>query len=191
MFPPTVRTVSEFDVRFRREPVRVALYTAFVNTTTTAYTVTALSPEIAAEARRTMTDSRGHRLHVRHDAERHQCRVCLQLTEPGEGYVALSYSPFPVSQPYAESGPIFIHERACTPYADRETYPPEFPRKDVVLRAYGTNDEIVDAAYVGNRGPEEALADLFANPEVAYVHARNSTYGCFMFRVDRGGNNRS
>jgi hypothetical protein len=29
------------------------------------------------------------------------------------------------------------------------------------------------------------LAELFADPQVAYVHARNLTYGCYMFRVER------
>ena len=31
----------------------------------------------------------------------------------------------------------------------------------------------------------EVIAELLANERVAYLHARNSAYGCFMFRIDR------
>ena len=132
-----------------------------------------------------MKDDFGHALSVRRDSSRHQCRACLRLTEPEEGCILLSYSPFTSDQPYAEVGPIFIHERECRPYEDTREYPAEFPREAVVLRAYNDRDEIEEAAFVGNRPVEEAIASLFENPHVSYLHARNSTYGCFMFRIDR------
>ena len=132
-----------------------------------------------------MKDDLGHALTVRRDSSRHQCRACLRLTEPGDGFILLSHSPFASDQPYAEVGPIFIHDKECRPYAKAEEYPEEFPRNAVVLRAYNERDEIEDAAFVGSRPVEEVIAGLFERPRVAYVHARNSTYGCFMFRIDR------
>ena len=134
-----------------------------------------------------MKDDLGHALSVRHDSSRHQCRACLRLTEPEEGFILLSYSPITSDQPYAEVGPIFIHEKECRPYEETVAYPAEFPREAVVLRAYDARDEIEDAAFVGNQPVEEEIARLFGNPRVAYLHARNSTYGCFMFRIDRSG----
>lgn len=132
-----------------------------------------------------MKDDFGHVLSVRHDSSRHQCRACLNLTEPGEGFILLSYSPFTSDQPYAEVGPIFIHERECRLYEESQEYPATFPREAVVLRAYNERDEIEGAGFVGKRPVEEAIARLFENPRIAYLHARNSTYGCFMFRIDR------
>lgn len=132
-----------------------------------------------------MKDDFGHVLTVRRDASRHQCRACLRLTEPGEGFILLSYTPFTSRQPYAEVGPVFIHEKECRPYEEAREYPPEFPREAVVLRAYNERDEIEDAAFVGKGPVEDVIAALFEKPEIAYLHARNSTYGCFMFRIDR------
>ena len=44
------------------------------------------------------------------------CRHCLQLIEEGEDKLVLSYRPFGHAQPYAESGPIFLHNRGCPRY---------------------------------------------------------------------------
>jgi hypothetical protein len=151
------------------------------------FTISPLSRDVTSRIRSAMKDDFGHTLSVRRDSSPHQCRACLRLTEPGEGVVLFSYSPFESDQPYAEVGPIFIHERECRPYGEIEEYPATFPRDAVVLRAYDERDEIEDAAFVGRRPVEQAIARLFENPRVSYLHARNSTYGCFMFRIDRAG----
>jgi len=150
-----------------------------------AFHIRALSPEFAAEIRSSRRDRRGREVSVRSDAGRHQCRACLRLTEPGERHLLLSYSPFASDHPYAETGPIFIHERECDPYESGAGYPPEFPRHDVVLRAYNAAEEIEDARRVGPLVVDDAISALFANERVAHIHARNSEYGCFMFRIDR------
>jgi len=149
------------------------------------FRITPLPAEVADHVRRTMTDEFGNRLSERRDEDRHQCRSCLRLTEPNEPYVGLSYRPFPGPQPFAESGPVYLHLRPCQPYEQAGEWPAEFPREQVVLRAYGENHEISDARYVGRRPAEDVIAELLADPRNAYVHARNSTYGCLMFRIDR------
>ena len=149
------------------------------------FRISALPHDVASRARREMKDGLGHALTVRRDSSRHQCRACLRLTEPGDGYILLSHSPFASDQPYAEVGPIFIHEKECRPYEKAEEYPEEFPRNAVVLRAYNIRDEIEDAEFVGSLPVEDVIARLFGSSRVAYLHVRNSTYGCFMFRIDR------
>ena len=151
------------------------------------FRISPLPNDFTSRVRREMKDDLGHALSVRRDLSRHQCRACLHLTEPDEGVILLAYSPFTTDQPYAEVGPIFIHERDCRPYEDTREYPAEFPCDAVVLRAYNERDEIEDAEYVGNWPVDQAIARLFENPCVGYLHARNSTYGCFMFRIDRAG----
>ena len=150
-----------------------------------AFRIRALPPEFAAEIRSSRKDRRGHAVSVRSDAGRHQCRACLRLTEPGERHLLLSYTPFASDHPYAETGPIFIHERECGPYDDGTGYPPEFPRHDVVLRAYNAAEEIEGARLVGPRRVEDVVSELFASDRVTLIHARNSEYGCYMFRIDR------
>lgn len=152
-----------------------------------SFRVSALRPEFVEQVRTTRRDSFGNHLEERRDQERHQCRSCLRLTEPGEAYLALSYRPFDRAQPFAECGPIYVHASACPPYAKVATYPAELPREDVVLRSYGPDDEIVDARFVGRRGVERVIRELLRDRRTAYLHARNATFGCFMFRVDRAG----
>ena len=150
-----------------------------------ALKIVPVDPEIASAVRRERRDSFGNALAVRRDDARHQCRSCLELTRPGEGFILFAHRPFAGPQPYAEVGPVFIHERECRPYGDAGSYPPEFPRTNVVLRAYGETDEIVDARLVTLHPVEEVIAELFEDPSVSYLHARNAAYGCFMFRIER------
>lgn len=153
--------------------------------TSIQFQIRPLSPEVATVARNTRVDQFGNSLPVVRDGNPHQCRVCLTLSHPDEGVILLAHRPFETNQPYAETGPIFVHERPCQPYADASTYPPDFPRSAVVLRGYSSDDRILDAQAVGKREVEAVITELFANPEIAYLHARNLGYGCFMFRIDR------
>jgi hypothetical protein len=60
-----------------------------------------------------------------------------------------------------------------------------------VLRAYGENGcilggRLVDAAPDGSPvAVESALAEMFADPAVAFVHGRALEFGCFTFEVRR------
>ncbi len=150
-----------------------------------SFRVRPLPHNLAENMRSAMEDERGHRIKTLRDEERHQCRVCLQLTEPGDPYLLGSYTPFERDSAYAETGPIFIHQKSCRPWDSEGGYPNEFPRNDVVLRAYNEAGSIQDAEWVGDREVEDVIEEILDNPRVDFIHARNSTYGCFMFRVDR------
>lgn len=41
------------------------------------------------------------------------CRHCLDDVAEGEAYLILAHRPFPELQPYAETGPIFLHAAAA------------------------------------------------------------------------------
>ena len=152
---------------------------------TSSFRVVALDPSLASSVRAARRDASGGPVVRRVDADPHQCRACLTLTKPGEAVLLFSHRPFGSHQPYAEQGPVFIHERPCAPPADDRVYPPEFPHRHAVLRAYTERDEIADAEVVGSRDVEDVIGSLLARPDVAYVHARNDAYGCFMFRIER------
>src|SRR5215203_1796954 len=149
--------------------------------TQTNFQIRPLSSEVAEAARQTRLDRFGNSLKVLRDGNPHQCRVCLTMSHPDEGVILLAHRPFESNQPYAETGPIFVHERPCQPYADSSTYPPEFPRSAVVLRGYSSQDHIVGAEAVEERMVETVIGEMFANPAIEYIHARNLGYGCFMF----------
>ena len=96
-------------------------------------------------------------------------------------------SPFasvPDGVPYSETGPIFIHQEACQPYAETEQFPPDF-RQGRVLRAYDSSDNMIDAEVVNNETPESVIDRLLDNPQTAYLHARSVSRGCFTFKIAR------
>jgi hypothetical protein len=114
------------------------------------------------------------------------CRHCLGLIADGDEKLVLAYRPFPSLQPYAETGPIFLHVKPCPRYASNEL-PGWFAFMDPALvRGYDTEDWI--RYETGNvvPGPEIAGAcrRILADPSIAYAHVR-SKFNCFQCRVDR------
>jgi hypothetical protein len=138
--------------------------------------------EIADQARATLQDAFGHKLHV----ERNQapCRSCLRISKAPEDLILLSYQPLPDANPYAEVGPIFIHAQACEPYRAHE-FPADFLERELVVRAYGRDGRIADAVVAAAGKAEDAAANFLADENVAEVHIRHTSYTCFDFKVVR------
>lgn len=114
------------------------------------------------------------------------CRHCLDLIAEGEGKLVLSYRPFDTPQPYAESGPIFLHERDCARY-ESDRLPEWFVfLEPAILRGYDGDDwirydtgQVVPGARI-----DAACRQILADDTVKYVHVR-SKFNCFQCRVDR------
>jgi len=116
------------------------------------------------------------------------CRHCLCDIEAGEPMLILAHRPFPAAQPYAETGPIFLHAEACPRYADSARPPAMFRQRDkLLMRGYDHKDRIVygTGGAVAVADLAEAAAALLARAEVAYVHLRSAAYNCYQCRVDR------
>jgi hypothetical protein len=113
------------------------------------------------------------------------CRVTLKDAEPGEQLLLLPFEHQPAHSPYRASGPIFVGEKARTPYDDTHV-PPGLKSRRLSLRAYDGADCIVasDVLMAGD-DIEAALAGLFAREDTAYVHVHNAGHGCFACRVER------
>jgi hypothetical protein len=115
------------------------------------------------------------------------CRHCLGLIAPGDELLVLGYRPFASAQPYAETGPIFLHRAPCTRY-DGSALPGWFAFLDpAAIRGYGANDWIRYETGQIVRGSELTAASeaILSDDAVAYVHIR-SKFGCFQCRVERG-----
>jgi hypothetical protein len=116
------------------------------------------------------------------------CRHCLEDVAKGEGYLILAYRPFPGPQPYAETGPIFLHAEPCERAADAHHIPPPLARRKAhLIKGYGANDRIVygTGQVVASADLEIAAADILARPDVAYVHVRSALNNCYTCRIDR------
>ncbi len=139
--------------------------------------------EIAENARRTRRDSFGHDLEVYRDTG--PCRVCLRMSPAPENFLLLSYQPLPDRNPYAEVGPIFIHEHDCAPYSALDAFPEDFIRRELVLRAYDAEGRIFDAAVASSGEGPRVAAEFLSNADVCEVHVRHTSYTCFDFKIVR------
>lgn len=122
------------------------------------------------------------------DGSGNPCRHCLQNIDAGEPLLVFAYRPFPDLQPYAETGPIFLHKTPCRRYVAEEIVPPVIASsKDFIVRGYGENDRIVygtGAVTLTSDIPAYA-AKLLDRPDIAYVHVRSARNNCYQCRIDR------
>jgi len=122
------------------------------------------------------------------DGDGMPCRHCLANIDEGEKYLILAHRPFPVEQPFAETGPIFLHACECEAAEAGPALPEiltQSPR--YILRGYGRDDRI---RYGSGKVVEQAdiaayAQQLLADPAIAYVHVRSATNNCYQARIER------
>jgi hypothetical protein len=116
------------------------------------------------------------------------CRHCLRNVNAGEEYLILAYRPFPALQPYAETGPIFLHARECERAEAGGDLPAMLGGSDYIVRGYGADDRIVygTGAVVPTSGITERAETLFERPDIAYLHVRSARNNCYQCRIERG-----
>jgi hypothetical protein len=163
----------------------------------TGFEVRAIAPDVLREL--LCSDDAGKPPVLLTDAEGGApLRCCLRPSQAGEQVALVSYAPLrrwageigADPGPYDEVGPVFIHPAACGG-PDGTGYPDWLAAGGRVLRAYGGDGRIlggrlVEADPAGCPAPaESALAEIFADPAVALVHARAVVFGCFTFEVRR------
>ncbi len=122
------------------------------------------------------------------DGSGNPCRHCMQYIAGGDEMLILSYRPFNEAQPYAETGPVFLHASPCERHEER----PETPdyllgRETAIVRGYTDRNRILygTGKVVPTAEIASTCATLFENPDVAYAHVRSSTNNCFHCRVER------
>ena len=123
------------------------------------------------------------------DGPGHPCRHCLKNIDEGEELFVFAYRPFPDLQPYAETGPIFMHAKACNRYRAEEIRPSILETsRDYILRGYSNDNRIVYGT--GKVTLKEDIADyaakLFEREDIAYIHVRSARNNCYQCRIDRG-----
>jgi len=125
----------------------------------------------------------------RHISDGHgvPCRHCLTHVAEGDAYLVLAHRPFPALQPYAETGPIFLHAAACPQYRDGGTVPPMLRSPQYIVRGYTESHRIVYGSGRVVPTPEIPLAaaEMFEDPRIGYVHVRSTSNTCYQCRIDR------
>ncbi|MBK4215063.1 DUF1203 domain-containing protein [Paracoccus caeni] len=114
------------------------------------------------------------------------CRHCLKQVPKGEPYLILAHRPFKTLNPYSETGPIFLCANDCPAAA------PDFPAAILtaphhIVRGYSADERIIygTGAVVNSFDIPLYAADLFARPDVAFIHIRSASNNCYLCRIDR------
>jgi len=149
--------------------------------------VRGIATEQAVSLRKLEPDANGQTpVEMISDGKSNPCRHCLGLIAKDDAMLLLAYRPFDALQPYAETGPIFLHRDVCTHY-DSNTMPAWFDYFDpAIIRGYGENHFIRYDTGNAVRGKDLTTASqsILQDESVAYVHIR-SKFNCFQCRVDR------
>ncbi|SDX27542.1 Protein of unknown function [Ruegeria halocynthiae] len=116
------------------------------------------------------------------------CRHCLKYIPAGKEMLVLAHRPFPETQPYAETGPIFLCAEPCARYEDKDGVPETLTDSaNYLIKGYGSDNRIVYGT--GIIAPQaqltEAVANIFIRPNVAYIHIRSALNNCYHSRIDR------
>lgn len=117
------------------------------------------------------------------------CRHCLRNVGAGELYLVLAYRPFPKLQPYAETGPIFLHAEECDRAEISENLPELFSKTAAyIVRGYDADDRIVygTGSVVPSADIEARAEELLTREDVAYLHMRSAKNNCYQCRIERG-----
>lgn len=117
------------------------------------------------------------------------CRHCQRDVGKDEPYLILNYRPFPGLQPYAETGPIFLHAEPCERYAATAKAPDMFYKngRRYLIKGYHENDRIAygTGAIVEPRDMAAAATKILERPDIAYVHVRSALNNCYQLRIER------
>lgn len=121
------------------------------------------------------------------DGAGNPCRHCLADIAEGDPFLIFAWRPFPALQPYAETGPVFLHAEECERHDEAAGMPAMFlERERFLLRGYGHDDRIVygTGQVVATADLTQASAALLDRPDIAYLHVRSAGYNCYQCRIE-------
>ncbi len=115
------------------------------------------------------------------------CRHCLEHVPAGKEYLILAHRPFRSTQPYAETGPIFLCAEDCARAAPSPEVPPILQAETYLVKGYDADERIIYGTGQITPTPEIAgyAETLLDDPNVAFVDIRSASNNCFSCRVHR------
>ena len=113
------------------------------------------------------------------------CRVSLADAEPGDELLLLPFEHLSTRSPYRASGPVYVRRGVPRAVLAPGEIPPYVTRRQMSVRAYDADDNMVDADVCAGADVRDALDRLLADEAVAFIHLHNAKRGCFSCRVER------
>jgi Protein of unknown function (DUF1203) len=97
----------------------------------------------------------------------------------------LPYQHHKTGSPYQSGGPVFIRKNVRTANLSRNEIPKMLEHRLLSLRGYDQKGMMLDARVEKGLDLREAIAQMFSNPEIAYLHIHNAKPGCYNCLVER------
>ena len=113
------------------------------------------------------------------------CRVSLEDANPGEQLILLNYTSHDVATPYRSTYAIYVRADADEIAPLIDATPPVFEGRPLGLRAFDAGGMLKNAALALPGQADAKIRELFADDNIAYIHAHNAAHGCFSARIDR------
>jgi hypothetical protein len=155
------------------------------------FKIVPLSAEAAANIRTKRVDDFGNTVIETLSTGSGPCRVSLKPFKVGvDSRLLFCHSPFSVANAFNQCGPIFINAEPVEPYTDTGRFPPEIKANKtsfpLSLIGYSSDQQMVYTAMVGDLDVDEMIEEILANnPQISYLHARNSQAQCFICKIER------
>jgi hypothetical protein len=113
------------------------------------------------------------------------CRHCLRNVAAGEPFLVLAHRPFSKLQPFAETGPIFLHAEPCDQALSTDAFPEILDSPNYILRGYDADERIVygSGGVVDMAAIKARAEDLLNRDTIHFVDVRSSRNNCFQCRI--------
>jgi Protein of unknown function (DUF1203) len=156
------------------------------------FRILAIPSDIADAVRATRKSPRyGHPAHAEVATGYGPCRHCLRTFAVGEDRRLLfTYDPFGDTESLPLPGPVFVHEDACERYAEEAEFPADMRGHALTFNAYATGRVLRAQEYVGDGRVEPVIERLLARSDVDYIHVRDTSAGCFDFKIEPDRNSK-
>ena len=112
------------------------------------------------------------------------CRISLTDAPPGEPVILVNYEHHRADSPYRSCFAVYVREHEERFDAVGEV-PLQLRKRTLALRGYDAAGMLRTAEIVEGRDLESAIAALFADPQVAYIHAHFAKPGCYAALIER------
>ncbi len=113
------------------------------------------------------------------------CRVSLEDAREGEELILIHHVSNAVAGPFRMAHAIYVRRGARRAATIRDRLPTMLDSRTLGLRAFD-REGMMRAASLASPGQGDAqVRALFGVGEIAYVHAHNAAYGCFLAAIER------
>jgi hypothetical protein len=115
------------------------------------------------------------------------CRHCLRFFRRGEEQRTLfTYNPFHGMHMEPLPGPVFIHAEACARYRPEAGFPQHLSEHPLTLVGYGVGRRwLAEIRISAHEDAEPHMHKLLSDPEILFLHVRDTEAGCYDFRIER------